>query len=71
MQATRSTLRRWIDRGLEAAGYPPLDEIVTAARAEDPPVSWARIATDVSNKCGEHVTYECLRRWFGMADTAD
>ena len=65
MQATRSRLRSWVERGLAAGGHPSLDEIVTAGRSQDPPVSWFRLAADVSAKCGEPISLESLRQWYG------
>lgn len=72
MQATRSRLRTWVERGLKAAGHPPLADIVATARDQDPPTGWALLAADVSAKCGETVSLETLRQWFGppSEDTA-
>lgn len=58
-------LRDWIEQGLQSNGHPPLDEIVTEARAKTPPVAWAVLAGDISHRAGETISYETLRKWFG------
>lgn len=68
-RSSRNRLRNWIDKGLEARGEPSLSEIVRAARAQDPPAPWYVIAADVTARSGETVTFESLRRWFGLSDT--
>lgn len=65
---SKPRLHTWIDRGLAAGGHPTLDRIVKAGRRQTPPVGWAILAADISNKSGETVSYETLRQWFGHLD---
>lgn len=68
MPPTTSALIPWIDQALKANGHPPCARIVRSGRNRQPPVSWDKLAVEISAKAGGTVGGEMLRLNFGHLD---
>jgi hypothetical protein len=70
MPPTTSALLPWIDQALKANGHPPVERIVRSGRRRTPPISWDRLAADLTQRTGNvaAVQGEFLRLNFGHLD---
>lgn len=68
MPPTTSALLPWIDRALKANGHPVCARIVRSGRHRQPPVSWDKLAVEISAKAGGDVNGEMLRLNFAHLD---